>query len=189
MKQIFMLLAVTAFLSAQSQPVLKQKTTPSIQPFLNEVVQDFFQNFNNLKGDTISKDGSLVTFESKLKFPGAIECTINKYATPNTYSWQALMAETEDFNVAAELYNKYFKQLNKSKLAPNGFEKFSLIGNYDVPDDGRGFASTYLRLDAPKKPWDHFIVDLGMQYLFPNWQVKIMVYEKVPDDEIRPGDY
>lgn len=188
MKQIFLLLAVTAFLSAQSQPLLKTKISPSIQPLLNEVVQDYFQNFANLKGDTISQTGGLITFESKLKLPVSLHCTINKYSSPNTYSWEALMNETEDFDSAVLLYKKYFMQLNKSRVSPNGFDKFLLVGNYDTPDEGRTFASSYLKLDAPK-PWNHFTVDLAMQYLFPNWQIKIMVYEKIPDEDVRPSGY
>lgn len=189
MKQFFLLLAVAAFSHLHAQPILKNKTNPSIQPLLNEVVQDYFQNFENIKGDTLSRTGSTITFVSKIKLPGSLHCTINKYGTPNSYSWESLMFESEDFEAAATAYKNYYKQLNKSKFAPNGYEKFVLSGAYDAPDESRGFSSSRLKLEEQKSRFNKFTIDIGMQYLFPNWQVKVMVYEKVPDDEVRPGDF
>ncbi len=187
MKTIMLSAAILFSCGGWSQPILKTKNTSSILPALNAIVQDYFKHFENTIGDSISAYEGAVNYESRVKIPGAISCIVSKYALPGTYSWEAVMCEEEDFETAARKYHQYFKELNNSKIAPNGFEKFELRGTIDTPDESRGFASTLMKLEAPEKPWDHFIIDLAMQYLFPNWIVKISIYEKMPDEDMRPG--
>lgn len=187
MKTILLSAAIFISYGTLSQPNLKTKTTLSIQPALNEVVQDYFKNFEIALGDIISGSNGTVSYESRIRIPGAMSCIVTRYSLPGTYSWEAVMCEEEDFEAAAKKYGQYFKELNNSKFTPNGYEKFALKGNYDAPDESRSFASTIMKLEATRKSWDHFIVDLCMLYQFPNWEVKISVYEKVPDEDMRPG--
>lgn len=187
MKTILLSAAIFISYGVCSQPKLKIKSSPSIQPALNEVVQDYFNGFEKALGDSISGFEGTVSYESRIRIPDAMSCIVSKYPTPGTFSWEAVMYQDEDFELAAKKYNQYFKELNNSKFTPNGYEKFVLKGTYDVPDESRGFASTIMKLEAPRKTWDHFTIDLAMQYQFPNWVIKISVFEKVPDEDMRPG--
>ncbi len=187
MKTILLSAAILISYGAFSQPQLKTKSTPSIQPALNKVVMDYFKNFENAIGDSLSGFEGTVSYVSRISLPGAISCIVTRYPLPATFSWEAVMCEDEDFEAAAKKYNQYFGELNNSKFTPNGYEKFELKGVYDTPDESRGFASSILKLEAPGKSWGHFNINLAMDYLFPNWVVKISVYEKVPDGEMKPG--
>ena len=187
MKTLLLGVAMLICYNISSQPKFKGNKEASILPALNTVVQDYFKNFEDAKGDLISESTGTVTFESHTRIPGALSCIISKYALPATYSWEAVMYDAEDFENAAKRYQQLFKELNNSKFAPNGFEKFTLKGSFDVPDESRGFAASTMKLEAPRKPWDNFTIELGIEYQFPNWIVKISMFEKVPDEDIRPG--
>lgn len=187
MKQ-FMLLAMmmtslTVF--SQTSPALKKNT--SFVTALNEIVQEYYKNFESSKGEMINESVGVTSFESKVTLPGALSSIITKYTPPESYSWEARMDETDEYEVAAQKYNQYYRQLSSTKLSPGGFEKIRLIGYYDAPDEGRSFASSQLKLESTKDGRDNFFINLSMQYEFPIWSIIISMYEKVPDSEIRPG--
>lgn len=187
MKQLLFAAMLLASAAAFSQSATPVKKSISIQNALNEVVQEYFKNFEGSKGVILGETPSVVSYESMVSLPGASAAVIHKYSLPDTYSWEATLAETDEFDVAAKSYNQFFRQINNLKVAPNGYEKVQLTGIFDAPDEGRAFASTKFRLDTVKDDRTNFFVELGMQYEFPVWTVKIFLYEKMPDDEIRPG--
>ena len=187
MKTMLLSVAILLAYGVRSQPKFSRPIEPSIQPALNGVMQDYFRHFEKSKGDSLSASAWATTFESRIKLPGALSCMITEYSLPGTYSWEAIMYEGEDYKAAGKKYNQYFRELNNSKFTPNGFEQFVLKGEYDAPDEDRGFASSVLQLEAPRKSWDHFFINVEMQYQFPNWVIKISMYEKVPDKDMRPG--
>ncbi|MBN9349577.1 MAG: hypothetical protein J0H55_02745 [Chitinophagaceae bacterium] len=186
---LFMSLFLNSLLFAQpkANDRAANRTANSIQPALNEVIQDYFNHFQNSKGVVESDISGIVSYESKIKLPGALSCTIVKYDSPDAYSWTAVMFEDEDFQTAVKKYNEYYREINNHNFQPFGFEKYLLAGKLDNAEESRSFASTLLRLNGTQKEMEHFFVDLGMQYEFPKWVVKISVYEKMPDDEMRPG--
>lgn len=188
MKQ-FVLATFVLLLSANSysQTAPSIKNTSGLQPALNDVIQAYFKNFDGYKGEMVSETPSVITYESKVTLPGAIASWISQYSLPDTYSFEALMLETEAFEEAAASYSRYFKQINNMKLTPAGYEKIQLIGRFDEPDDGRAFASSHFKLEYVKDGRANFYVDLGLQYEFPVWKVKIFMFEKMPDEDIRPG--
>lgn len=174
----------TAFFcfSAHSQNLLNKK--PAVVPALNEIVQEYFKNFSNSKGDTLSVQSGVLVFESKLKLPGATNCRIKKYAQPNNYAWEGILLQSEDFSEAAGQYKQLFRQLNNAKLTPNGFEKVPITGILDNPIEEKSFASTYFRFNQLEEKWQDFLIDLELTYQFPEWQIKILLYRKGPDDKM-----
>ncbi len=187
MKTAIMLTGMIILISGlNAQPKPSTKPVISIQPALNEVVQDYFRHFQESLGKKESQSEDFAVFESKIKLPGALSCVILKYPSPEAYIWTAVMSEDEDFQVAAKKYKRYFSQINNQKFSPNGIEKYVLSGQFDEADVSRSFASTLLQLGTLQNGLNHFFIDLGIQYEFPNWVVKISMYEKVPDEQMRP---
>ncbi|HRN73885.1 MAG TPA: hypothetical protein PLM81_12210 [Ginsengibacter sp.] len=187
MKPVFFLFTIFFFFQTSAQRVITKKST--INSSLNEVIVDYFKNFSNAKGDTLSVMPNFIAFNSKISLPGALSCTIKKYALPDTYSWEAFLFETEDYVLASEQYKKFFQQLNNGRFTPDGTTPHLLKGKMDVPSEQRTFASSHLKFDAPANVsrLKNFMVDLELTYHLPDWQIRLYLYEKLPDDEIRPG--
>lgn len=187
MKQLFAFLFIFPAFTISAQPKLSlHKSSPSIKPVIEKVARDYYQNFNNIKGDTVNENGTTIEFTSKISPEGALETSITKYVDPYSYTWQTTMFESEDYNEAAAKYKEYFRQLNNCTL--NFYDKtsYKLVGNYDIPDEDRAFASSILQLNATNHDLELFKVEVALNYSMPSWTVKVMIYEKIADDKIRP---
>ena len=170
-----------------AQPNLQRvKSAPSLKPVIEKVARDYYQNFNNIKGDTVSQTESTIEFKSKIVPEGAIDASITKYINPYSYSWQTTMFQSEDYLAAVGKYKEYYNQLNGCTLTFYDKSSYKLGGNYDTPDENRAFASSILQLDNTNPDLRLFKVEVALTYSIPDWTVRIMVYEKVADDEIRP---
>lgn len=170
-----------------AQPNLQRaKSVPSLKPVIEKVARDYYQNFNKIKGDTVSQTESTIEFKSKIIPEGAIDASITKYINPYSYSWQTTMFQSEDYLAAVGKYKEYYNQLNGCTLTFYDKSSYKLGGNYDTPDENRAFASSILQLDNTKPDLRLFKVEVALTYSIPDWTVRIMVYEKVADDEIRP---
>ena len=185
-------LTATAFMlfivsTVVAQPNLQRaKSAPSLKPVIEKVARDYYQNFNNIKGDTVSQTESTIEFKSKIIPEGAIDASITKYINPYSYSWQTTMFQSEDYLAAVGKYKEYYNQLNGCTLTFYDKSSYKLGGNYDTPDENRAFASSILQLDNTNPDLRLFKVEVALTYSIPDWTVRIMVYEKVADDEIRP---
>ena len=163
-----------------------RKVIPSIKMDIQKVARDLYEGFNNTKGDTLGYSNSVITFKSKVVPAGATECTVIQHPYPNSYSWQAVMFASEDFDEAVSKYKNYYKQLFGSMITFNDNTSYKLTGEYDLPDDGRSFAASMLKLDEPGEKLKAFKIEIGLNYTFPEWSVSILVYEKMADEDIRP---
>ncbi len=181
-----MLLFATAPIFAQPKLSIF-KSSNSIKPDIEKVVQDYFQNFDNIKGDTLMKTVSTIEFDSKIIPAGSLETTITKYKTPKTYSWQSTLFKSEEFKEAVGKYKQYYRQLNGSTFTFSNKTSYRVSGNYDSPDEAKAFASSVLGVNSYDNNLKLFKIEIGLNYAFPEWVVSIMVYEKVADEDIRPA--
>lgn len=173
-------------LSAQNK-ISKVKLLPALTSDIQKVARDYYIHFDNIKGEKISESGNIIEYASKVSPPGAIESTILQIKSlHNSYSWQALMLDTENYDEAVASYKKIYRQLNGVKISLENGETYKLAGTYDTPSESRAFASSILELDANKKSMQLFKIEVALNYIMPEWSVKIYVYEKEYDEDIRP---
>lgn len=170
----------------RSEKQTERKVVPSIKTDIQKVARDLYEEFDNVKGDTLRYSTGVITFDSKIVPVGAKECIVIKHPYPNSYSWQATMFESDDFDEAVASYKSYYKQLFGSMITFYDNTSYKLTGEYDMPDDGRSFASSMLKLDEASANVKAFKIEIGLNYFFPQWAVTILVYEKMADEELRP---
>ncbi|MEO6681295.1 MAG: hypothetical protein ABIN48_00590 [Ginsengibacter sp.] len=164
----------------------EKSATPSIKTDIEKVARDLYQGFNNIKGDTLMQATNTIKFASKVIPVGATDCYVIKHPYPNSYSWQAVMFESEEFSEAVAKYRTFYRQLTGTTITFYDKSSYKLTGEYDTPDEGRAFASSMLHLHGARESMKSLKIDIGLNYSFPQWQVTILVYEKVPDEDIRP---
>lgn len=188
MKNLFSLIFILATLSTLAQNKISHiKMTPTVNLEIEKVARDYYDHFDNIKGEKISETENIIEYSSKINPPGALESTIMQIKSlNNSYSWQALMLDTEDYNQAIVKYKQLYQQLNGKKLSFNNGKSYKLKGIYDTPDEAKGFASTLLGLDAAGNEMNQFKIEIALNYAMPEWSVKIYVYEKEDDEDIRP---
>jgi hypothetical protein len=178
----------TLHLAAQSKlPVAKSQT--AITPDIIGVAGDYYDHFFNIIGEKISETESVIEYKSKILPAGAIESTITQIkGLQNVYSWQAVMMNTDDWDKAVTKYKQIYRQLNGAKLIMSDGQTCKIKGPYDVPDDNRAFASSLLEPDVEQKYLRRLKIEVALSYDMPGWIIKILVYEKESDEDIRPEE-
>ena len=188
MKRLTSVVFIFTTISLAAQPKLSVfKSSTSVKADIEKVVHDYFDNFDNIKGDTLTQTVSTIEFYSKVVPDGSLETTITKYKTPKTYSWQSTMFRTEKFKEAIAKYKQYYRQLNGATFVFSNETSYRISGQYDAPDEDRAFASSVLEVNSYDRDMKCFKIGIELDYAFPEWAVKITVYEKVDDKGINPS--
>ena len=95
---------------------------------------------------------------------------------------------TDDYDKAVALYKQIYHQLNGANFVMNDGKTCKIKGLYDAPDEDRSFASSILEPDAKEKYLQRLKIEIALNYNMPEWSVKIFVYEKESDEDIRPTE-
>ena len=61
-------------------------------------------------------------------------------------------------------------------------------GLYDTPDNDRSFASSILGPEVNEKVLQRLKIEVALNYNMPEWTVKVLIYEKENDADIRPTE-
>lgn len=190
MKKFFILSFIFSNFHVIAQNKLTSlKTSNSIKPAIEKVVRDYYDHFNNIKGEKIVETVSTIEYQSKILPEGALESTITEIKSlHNVYSWQATMLTTDDYEKAIEKYKHIYRQLNGANFLMDDNKSWKFRGDYDAPDESRAFASSVLEPEVSEAVLQRLKVEVALNYTMPEWTVKIMVYEKIPDEDIRPSE-
>lgn len=190
MKKLIAFIFICTALSVTAQkklPLLKNNS--AIKADIEKVTRDYYDHFYNIKGDKILETESTIEYQSKIIPAGAIESTITQIKSlHNVYSWEATMLHSEDYEKAVDKYKEIFRALNGANFVMHDNKAWKFKGNYDAPDDGRAFASSFLEPDVNEKALKRLKVEVALNYNMPEWTVKILIYEKESDEDIRPSE-
>ena len=96
------------------------------------------------------------------------------------------MLNTDDYEKAVEKYKQIYHELNGVSFVMHDGKAWKFKGAYDTPDNDRSFASSMLEPDVNEKVLQRLKIEVALNYNMPDWTVKILVYEKESDEDIRP---
>jgi hypothetical protein len=182
------LIFTTSHLAAQNKLSLL-KISNVIRSDIQKVARDYYDHFYNIKGEKISETESTIEYKSKVVPQDATESVITEIKSmQNVYSWHATMLVTDNYEKAVEKYKQIYRQLNGASFTIYDNKAWKFNGPYDTPDEGRAFASSILQPDAAEKALQRLKVEVALNYNMPEWTVKILVYEKENDADIRPTE-
>ena len=139
------------FFAFQGKAQLSLRLPNGVRPAVEKVLGSFSNNFSSIQGDTLSVTSNSTVFNSTVKPEGAIECTLTKFWT-NTqpdYSWQAIMLQTDDFDVAVKKYSTCYQQLKNTTIRL-GSGNCKMEGEYEAPGDTKNEDKNPDAASAPK---------------------------------------
>ncbi|MEP6927553.1 MAG: hypothetical protein ABI834_07950 [Ginsengibacter sp.] len=164
------------------------KFTPTITSDIVKAASYYYNHFSNIKGEKIEETESIIEYKSKILPAEAIESTITQIKSlQNVYSWQAIMMNTDNYDKAVAKYKQIYRQLNGANFIMDG-KSCKITGPYDTPDDDRAFASSILVPDVKEKYLQRLKIEVALNYNIQVWCVKILIYEKESDEDIRPSE-
>jgi hypothetical protein len=167
-------------LSLSSSAQLKLPGTTDFTSEMKKVIRDYPHNYQSMRGSALDENPQHINYECSLPIPGAESVTISRFSADQkeVYSWQAVMLTTEDFETARAKFKSLYARFNNMAVKMDYGVTFYLKGKYIEPTEERGFTSALMRFELPDRITQKFILEVTMQYEFPEWKVKILIYEK-----------
>ena len=162
-------------LTASAQGVFSNQTNAALQ----KVIEDYPNNFSNIKGDRISASEKAADYQSKVQVPGSINCVLTKETTgKNTYSWKCELFESDDFDKAKSKFSELYNQIHNTIIKMEGERPFILNGKYEIPGKERYFTSIIFHLLPSPEPMQKLKVELTLQHEPSAWKIALNVYEQ-----------
>jgi len=182
--KLTVLLLLFDFIYASAQ--LKLPITSSIRNDFQKIMAEYPEHFETIRGEIINQNPQTIEYASQLKLGDAEDCIITKYSSGNkpVYSWQALMFRSEDFEAASKKYKWVFNQLKGMNIFYVK-DQYTLKGSFEEASESRKFTNSILTPVAPPEPLIKLKIDVALQFEFPEWKVKLLVYEKEREDDER----
>ena len=183
-----LLLAALLFMHLAVKAQLKIPVPGPIRSEIQKVVEDYPSGFSDSRTHVVAENPQTIEYATSWKPKGAEEASVVKYSSGRReiYTWQATMLSTESFDEAVKKYKSIYSQL-KGLSVKYVVDMYTLEGKYTAPDETRKFTvSTFSVTDAPQQ-LKKLKVEVTMQYEFPEWKVKLLVYDKEREDDER-GD-
>ncbi len=181
-------ITIAAFLSISSAAQLKLPVVNGIGPDIKKVIQDYPNQFSNIKGEVINQNPQSTDYACNFKVNGAEEVSITQYSANKKYpitSWQAVILTTEDFDEAKKKFKSLFSQLNNLATKMEEGVYLRLKGTYEQPTEEKKFASVIFAVDNGSTTLKKLKVEISMQYELLEWKLKVLVYEKEREDDER----
>lgn len=180
-------ITIAGFLSITSVAQLKLPVINGISSDIKKVIQDYPNQFNNLKGEMLVQNAQSTDYACNFKVNGAEESSVTQYSSKKyaVASWQTVMLTTDDFDEAKKKFKSLFNQLNNLSAQMTEGAALHFKGKYEQPVEEKKFTSIVFSVDDKSSSFKKLKVELSMQYELLEWKVKVLVYEKEREDNER----
>ncbi len=170
-----MIVAAVYSVATLSQSAFSNKVNGALE----KVIKDYPNQFHNIKGDVIVQNPQTTQYKSTVVVPGAVSCTVTKYADPkdDSYTWVCVY-QSEDFDQAKNKFKEIFGQIKNTIIKIDGEKPFILSGQYETPNETKKTTSVVFELLPPVGEMKKLKVDLNLQYVVNGWKVSLSVYDK-----------
>lgn len=165
---------LSATLTAQG--VFSNKT----QVVLEQVIQDYPNQFYHIKGELISQALQTARYRSKLQLPGSSSTTItlNTSVGLKGSGWTCTILESGSFETAKSRFAEIYGQLSNSIILSGNQKTFILSGQYEAPAEDRKSAHVVFSLLPGVGDMKNLKVDLFLQDEGKVWKIVLDVKDK-----------
>ena len=175
-----LLLVMPVFVVAQD--VFTNQTHSALQ----KVINDYPNNFKNIKGKVLVENPQTTDYASNVQIPGALNTVITRYSPEGDaeiYSWKCVLLESEDFELVTRKYKEVYNQMKNSIIKLDGNKPFILNGTYVDPTEEKRFTVTNFTLVPASGFLKKLKVELTLEYQVTEWKVSLLVYDQ-PDEVV-----
>lgn len=162
-------------LKGSAQGVFANQTNSAIE----KVIQDYPNQFKNITGALVLEKQQTADYQSSIQIPGALSCQVIKYNSGRKeIYWRAELLETRKFEEAKRLYKDIYNQIRNSIVKIEGEKPYILNGQYDIPDERKGFHSVVFSMLPSVGEMQKLKVELSLVRHATDWKVVIVVHDQ-----------
>src|ERR1700712_4361870 len=101
MKNLYVLLLLIAIhAQTPAQGVFTNQTNGALE----RVIQDYPNQFRNIKGDLLASNAGEAEYKSVITIPGAESSTVTQFTEKHMVSWQTVLYSSSDFDKAEKKF-------------------------------------------------------------------------------------
>lgn len=186
-------LALGGTLTAEAQSMLRTVSHvagPTLKSSVEHILKDYPNAFRNVMGAETVSNPEFTEFECTTPPTGAISAHFSKFNTPNgnVVSFEALMFRSEDFKAASAKYKAICNELKRGIINMGKHRPYIMDGTYNQPSEEKGFSETLYALMPSDDVVEKLKIVVTMEFVFPEWDVCIKMYDKGADTEMMLED-
>ena len=176
MKNIIPLVfAISYSVALPAQGVFQNQTNG----ILEKVIQDYPNQFKNIKGDLLVSSAQVIEYKSVVSIPGAIAATVTQYDSNNKklMSWQSTVFSSTEFEDARTKFKEIFGQIKNTIVKIEGERPVILNGQYETPAEQKNTTILFDLLPATASTKE-MKVGLVLEKIQTEWKIVLSVYDK-----------
>ncbi|MFT3932586.1 MAG: hypothetical protein QM726_03140 [Chitinophagaceae bacterium] len=176
MKTFFLTIIFFASMRSQSQGVFRNQTSSALE----KVVQDYTNQFKNIKGELLSSREGVAEYKSTIVIPGATASTVTQTVVANKQSsdWQSVLFTGSNFEQAKTHFEEFFDQIKNTIIRPAGQKAVIVNGTYIAPIANHSFTTIQFDMLPPNAVLQNLHIDLSLKNTNGNWNILLNVYDK-----------
>ena len=171
---ILAIILVTHSVDSFSQSVFSNATNSALE----QVLQDYPNQFRNIKGAMLVDNGRATNYESSVKIPGSVRCFITQStANAQVTSWTAEVFASTDYTEASRRYNELFNQIKNTIIKIQGAKPYILNGQLSSPDQGKAYHTSVLSLLPASGEMQKVKVAISLIQQGSTWKLQLAIYD------------
>jgi hypothetical protein len=177
MKTIIPLVFVMSYAApALAQGVFQNQTNGTLE----KVIQDFPNQFKNIKGALLGSSAAIAEYKSIVTIPGAESSTVTQYSANNKkmLSWQTTVFTSASFDQASNKFKEMFGQIENTIVKVEGEHPAILNGQYETPYEDKTSTTVLFRLLPGSTVTREIKVDLSLEKIKQEWKIVLSVHDK-----------
>ncbi|HSC36637.1 MAG TPA: hypothetical protein VLD19_02150 [Chitinophagaceae bacterium] len=178
---VFVFLLAAWYAQAPAQGVFTNQTNGALE----RVIQDYPNQFKNIKGDLLTSNPREAEYKSVVTIPGSESSVVTQYtgADKHIVSWQAILYSSTDFDKAENKFKSLYGEIKNTIVRLEGERPVILNGKYETPEEGRNTTTVAFDILPSTGPTRQLKVDLALQKNNRRWVVVLSVYDKDRKEE------
>jgi hypothetical protein len=171
---LFILIFFGTTLSAQG--VFTNQTNGTLE----KVIQDYPNQFKNIKGDLLESNPRSSEYKSNIAIPGAVSTTVTQYSVADKHivSWQTIIYSTSEFDEAKKRFKELYGEIKNTIIKLEGEKPVILNGQYEIPAEEKKYTTVVFDLLPSTGATQKLKIDLMLEKVNREWKIVLSVYDK-----------
>lgn len=177
-----LLLLLALHIRVSAQGVFSNQTNGALE----KVIQDYPNQFKNIKGDLLASNQREAEYKSVVVIPGAESSTVIQYtgAERHIVSWQTILYSSADFDKAEEKFKELYGEIKNTIVRLDGERPVILNGKYETPEEGKTHTTVVFDILPSTGSTRQLRVDMTLsKQRNGRWVVVLSVYDKDRKEE------
>lgn len=171
---ILAIIVVTCSIDLCAQGVFSNGTNTALE----RVIQDYPNQFRNIKGAMVIQNARATDFESSVKIPGSQSCIVSQSnSSGSAVSWKAELFTSASFSDASHKYTEFYNQVKNTVIKIQGAKPYILTGQYSVPDKNKSYQAIVLNMLPAAGELQKIKVEISLEQQGSSWKLQLSIYD------------